>query len=191
MRKTADTAQQLHPLLQERWSPRSFDENFRISSEDLLAILEAGRWSPSSNNFQPWRFIVAKNGFNNFVAISETLSGFNHEWAPRASAFIVLTAVMFDDSNQPRNQSLYDLGIASAYMTLEANNRGLAVHQVGGFDREAIRERFQLSEKITPIAILVIGKQAEAEILSHEILITREKSSRVRKDFSELILSSD
>lgn len=98
---------------------------------------------------------------------------------------------MFDDSNQPRNQSLYDLGIASAYMTLEANNRGLAVHQVGGFDREAIRERFQLSEKMTPVAILVIGKQAEAEILSHENLITREKSSRVRKDFSELILSSD
>ncbi|MGA0070650.1 MAG: nitroreductase family protein [Candidatus Nanopelagicaceae bacterium] len=181
----------MHPLLQERWSPRSFDENIRISSEDLLAILEAGRWSPSSNNFQPWRFIVAKNGFNNFVAISETLSGFNREWAPRASAFIVLTAVMFDDSNQPRNQSLYDLGIASAYMTLEANNRGLAVHQVGGFDREAIRESFQLSEEMTPVAILVIGKQAEAEILSHENLITREKSSRVRKDFSELILSSD
>ncbi|MGA0443364.1 MAG: nitroreductase family protein [Candidatus Nanopelagicaceae bacterium] len=181
----------MHPLLQERWSPRSFDENIRISSEDLLAILEAGRWSPSSNNFQPWRFIVAKNGFNNFVAISETLSGFNREWAPRASAFIDLTAVMFDDSNQPRNQSLYDLGIASAYMTLEANNRGLAVHQVGGFDREAIRESFQLSEKMTPVAILVIGKQAEAEILSHENLITREKSSRVRKDFSELILSSD
>ncbi|MGA1689896.1 MAG: nitroreductase family protein, partial [Candidatus Nanopelagicaceae bacterium] len=43
----------MHPLLQERWSPRSFDENIRISSEDLLAILEAGRWSPSSNNFQP------------------------------------------------------------------------------------------------------------------------------------------
>lgn len=191
VKKSADTAQKLHPLLQERWSPRSFDENFRISSEDLLAILEAGRWSPSSNNFQPWRFIVAKHGHKNFGLISETLAGFNREWAPKASAYIVLNAVMVDDSNQPRNQSLYDLGIASAHMTLEANHRGLAVHQVGGFDREKVRESFKLSETTSPIAILVIGRQASPELLGNENLIAREKSSRARKDFSELIIASD
>ena len=191
VKKSADTAQKLHPLLQERWSPRAFIEGHRISDEDLLAILEAGRWSPSSNNFQPWRFIVAKHGHKNFEHISETLAGFNREWAPKASAYLVLNAVMVDDSNQPRNQSLYDLGIASAYMTLEANHRGLAVHQVGGFDREKVRESFKLSETVSPIAILVIGKQASPELLGNENLIAREKSSRARKDFSELILSSD
>lgn len=190
-KKSADTAQPLHPLLQERWSPRAFIEGHRISEEDLQAILEAGRWSPSSNNFQPWRFFVAKHGHKIFELISETLAGFNREWAPKASAYIVLNAVMVDDLHQPRNQSLYDVGIASAYMTIEANHRGLAVHQIGGFDREAVINKFNLGKTISPIAILVLGKQAPADSLIDNELAKRERSSRVRKSLSELILASD
>ena len=191
IKKSAETTQQLHPLLQERWSPRSFDDNHRVADEDLLAILEAGRWSPSSNNFQPWRFIVGKRGGDKFKAIAATFTGFNREWAPKASVFIVLSAVMVDDSNQPRNQSLYDLGIASTTMTLEANHRGLAVHQVGGFDRALLKEEFQLPETISPIAILVLGKQASVESLANEDLAKRERATRSRKALSELILASD
>ena len=191
MKKSAETSQQLHPLLQERWSPRAFDEAYSIPEADLTAILEAGRWSPSSNNFQPWRFIVGKRGGENFQAITESLKGFNKEWAPRASVYLVLNAVMTDGSGNPRPVSLYDLGIASAFMTLEANHRGLAVHQVGGFEAETLRSKFNLGEEIKPISILVIGKQADAESLNQEELIGREKSSRSRKDFSELVISSD
>lgn len=191
VKKSADTALQLHPLLQERWSPRSFEESHRISDEDLLAIMEAGRWSPSSNNYQPWRFIVGKRGGKNFELVSDTLTGFNREWAPKASVLIVLTAVMVDDSNQPRNQSLYDLGIASTSMTIEANHRGLAVHQVGGFDRTLLKESFKLPERISPIAILVLGKQASVNSLKNEDLAKREQASRARKALSELILASD
>jgi len=39
MKKSADTSLQLHPLLQERWSPRAFDGSHRIVDEDLNAIL--------------------------------------------------------------------------------------------------------------------------------------------------------
>ncbi|MEK6586945.1 MAG: nitroreductase family protein, partial [Nitrospirota bacterium] len=48
----------IHELLAGRWSPRAFDE--RPVDGDLLRVLfEAARWAPSSNNEQPWRFIVA------------------------------------------------------------------------------------------------------------------------------------
>jgi nitroreductase len=191
IKKSADTSQQLHPLLQERWSPRAFDESHRMTDEDLTAILEAGRWSPSANNFQPWRFIVGKRGGKNFTLVSETLQGFNQQWAPKASAYIVLNAVMTNDTGAPRPVSLYDSGIASALMTIEATHRGFAVHQVGGFETEGIKSRFALSESIEPIAILVIGKQASVDSLSDENLKSRETSSRARKDFSELILARD
>ena len=54
-RKPADTSVDIHPVLAERWSPRAFESNVKLGTEDLTAILEAGRWAPSSNNGQPWR----------------------------------------------------------------------------------------------------------------------------------------
>jgi nitroreductase len=191
MKKSADTSLQLHPLLQERWSPRAFDGSHRIVDEDLNAILEAGRWSPSANNFQPWRFIVGKRGSKNFDSISETLKGFNQAWAPYASAYIVLAAVMKNDDGSDRPGSLYDLGIASAFMTMEANHRDFAVHQVGGFEKAALKSTFNLDPAIEAVAILVIGKQAPAHSLSDETLKTRETSSRARKALSELIIARD
>lgn len=191
MKKSADTSQQLHPLLQERWSPRAFDSSHRIVDEDLNAIIEAGRWSPSANNFQPWRFIVGKRGSKNFDSITETLKGFNQIWAPYSSAYIALCAIMKNDDGSDRPASMYDVGIASAFMTMEANHRGLAIHQVGGFDKEALKTTFNLDSAIEPIAILVIGKQAPAELLSDETLKTRETASRTRKALAELILTRD
>ena len=191
IKKSADTSLQLHPLLQERWSPRAFDGSHRIVDEDLNAILEAGRWSPSANNFQPWRFIVGKRGSKNFDSISETLKGFNQAWAPYASAYIVLAAVMKNDDGSERPGSLYDLGIASAFMTMEANHRDFAVHQVGGFEKATLKNTFNLDPAIEPVAILVIGKQAPADSLSDETLKTRETSSRARKALSELIIARD
>lgn len=190
-KKSADTSQQLHPLLQERWSPRAFDASHRITDDEINAILEAGRWSPSSNNFQPWRFIVGKRGGQHFEKISQTLQGANQQWAPNASAYVVLNAVMITDEGNPRPVSLYDSGIASAFMTIEANHRGYAVHQVGGFDKEKLKSEFGISVGIEPIAILVIGKQADVDSLSDENLKLRETSSRARKDFSELIITRD
>jgi len=98
---------------------------------------------------------------------------------------------MTNDTGAARPVSLYDSGIASALMTIEATHRGFAVHQVGGFDKDALKSRFAISESIEPIAILVIGKQATVDSLSDEKLKSRETSSRTRKDFSELILARD
>ena len=190
-KKSAATSQELHPLLQERLSPRAFDSSHRITDDELSAILEAGRWSPSSSNFQPWRFIVGKKGGANFDLISKTLQGSNQQWAPNASAYIVLSAVMVNDNGTSRLVSLYDSGIASAFMTMESNHRGYAVHQVGGFDKHQMKNVFNLSPEIEPIAILVIGKQANPESLTDESLKARETSTRARKEISELIIARD
>ena len=41
MTKTASTAAPLHPLLADRWSPRSFDPEARVSEAGVVALLEA------------------------------------------------------------------------------------------------------------------------------------------------------
>ena len=50
MKKTAETSAPILSEIAERWSPRAYDTNYEISSEDLTSILEAGRWAPSANN---------------------------------------------------------------------------------------------------------------------------------------------
>ncbi|MFH9174537.1 nitroreductase family protein [Streptomyces albogriseolus] len=55
---TATTAAAVHPLLADRWSPRSFDAGHTLGDEELVSPLEAARWVPSAHNAQPWRFLV-------------------------------------------------------------------------------------------------------------------------------------
>jgi len=50
--RTASTEVDLHPLLADRWSPRAFDRT-PLEDADVTALLEAARWAPSANNYQP------------------------------------------------------------------------------------------------------------------------------------------
>ena len=75
MRKPVETSEPIHPVLAERWSPRSFEHGAEISQSDITAVLEAARWAPSANNLQPWKFIVAIHGDDRFEAISNSLAG--------------------------------------------------------------------------------------------------------------------
>lgn len=44
-----------------RHACKLFDENKKISEEDIREMLEAGRKSPSSFGMEPWKFLVIKN----------------------------------------------------------------------------------------------------------------------------------
>ena len=90
----AETAVEIHDLIAERRSPRSLDETADMSSEDLLGILEAARWAPSANNFQPWQFVAGKRGDENFNFLLECLVPFNQSWSKRAAAFIAIAGTI-------------------------------------------------------------------------------------------------
>ncbi|MEY3279946.1 MAG: hypothetical protein RIR63_1138 [Actinomycetota bacterium] len=90
---SATTSTPIHPVLTNRRSPRSFDATATISNEALVAILEAARWAPSANNFQPWRFHVGVRGDEVFNSILDTLISFNQSWANRASALVLVSTV--------------------------------------------------------------------------------------------------
>ncbi len=189
MFKPADSSITLSPLIANRWSPRSFDRRAEILDSDLEAILEAGRWSPSTNNMQPWRFIVAKRGDEHFEYLSKHLAGFNSVWAPNASAFVLVLAVTTNDDGSTRPFALYDAGLASAFMTVEANHRGIAVHPIAGFNRDQVKAQYELPEHLVQTAILVLGSQAPASELIDEGLVERENAPRVRRQLSELVIA--
>ncbi len=188
MIKPAESSVTLSPLIANRWSPRSFDAAAEISDTDIAAILEAGRWSPSTNNQQPWRFIVAKRGDSHFENLTKHFAGFNAAWAPSASALVLVAAVTTNDDGSARPFALYDAGLASAFMTIEANHRGIAVHPIAGYDREQVKAEYSLPDNYLQTAILVLGTQAPAESLEDTVLVEREKAPRVRLPLSEIVI---
>lgn len=56
-----DKKQQFLETMNNRHACKIFDENRKISQEDLEYILEVGRLSPSSFGMEPWKFIVVQN----------------------------------------------------------------------------------------------------------------------------------
>jgi nitroreductase len=188
MRKTASTAVPVHPLLAERWSPRGFDRNHQVSEHQITALLEAARWAPSAGNSQPWRFLVTRRGEYAHSQLFATLAPGNQAWANAASA-LVLVAARTASGTTPQPWALYDTGQAVASLVTQAQAQGLAVHQIGGFDSDAVRAEFALDPELTPVVVLAVGRaDPEAELPSH--LAARETAPRTRHQVSDLLLAS-
>jgi nitroreductase len=189
MRKTANAAVPVHPLLAERWSPRGFDRAHEIENDDVAALLEAARWAPSAGNSQPWRFLVTRRGERAHARLFAALNPGNQAWAGAASALVLVAARIAADDGTPRPWALYDTGQAVASLVTQAQVHGLAVHQIGGFDSAAVRAEFGLDDDaLTPVVVLAVGRaDPDAELPEH--LAAREAAPRTRHPVSDLLLA--
>jgi nitroreductase len=186
-RKTAVTAVPLHPLLAERWSPRALDDAHRLTDAQLTALLEAARWAPSANNTQPWRFAVTHRGTSEFDAVRDALAPGNQLWAHAASALVVVAAETIGPDGAPRPWAVYDAGQAVAHLSVQAQHEGLALHQLGGFDRDRIATLLDLPAAIVPLVVLAVGRRDDAADLP-EALADREGAPRARLPLDALML---
>jgi nitroreductase len=185
---SANTSTPIHPVLSNRRSPRSFDSTATISNEALVAILEAARWAPSANNFQPWRFHVGVRGDEVFNSVLATLVPFNQSWANRASALVLVSIINQNEDGTPRAISGFDAGLAVSQLTFEAHSRDQVAHQMAGFDAAKVAETFALPSELAPIVVIAIGTQGPAEQLEG-VLLERENAPRQRKELSEIVLA--
>ena len=83
--------------------------------------------------------------------------------------------------------ALYDTGQAVAALVTQAQADGLAVHQMGGFDTDAVRAGFGLADALTPVVVLAIGLPGDTAGLP-EPLAARETAPRTRRPLSDLLL---
>ena len=143
-RKTASTTVSVHPLLAERWSPRGFDRAHEIGDEALSALLEAARWAPSAGNSQPWRFLVTRRG----AAVTGSSPSSPPAIRPGRGGQRAYPGRGAHRGRRRPSQpvALYDTGQAVAALVTQAQADGLSVHQMGGFDTDAVRAGLGLAE---------------------------------------------
>jgi len=184
--KYAETVPGVAELFRVRWSPRSFSPQ-PVPSEILAAILDAGRWSASSYNEQPWRFVVATRDDESFQRLLSVLMPFNQGWAKNASV-LILTAARgnFSHDESPNHYALHDAGAALASMMLQATASGLAAHGMGGFDHAKAREVAGIPPEFQIGAVVAIGYPDSPDKLPNDKMKEQELSPRTRKPISEI-----
>jgi nitroreductase len=188
MQKPAPTNFPVHNLIRDRWSPRAFASK-PVEPAVLASLFEAARWAPSSNNEQPWAYLVAtKDDTENFAKTVRVLVEFNAAWAKEAAVLMIAVSRLNFQNGTPNRNAFYDTGAATALLSVEATARGLAVHQMAGFDHAKAKKVFEIPEECEPIAAIAIGYPGDPNSLP-EKLRDREVAPRTRKPLSEFVMS--
>ena len=189
MQKPAPTDVPMNEIIRNRWSPRAFAAK-SIGPDVLRSLFEAARWAPSSNNEQPWAYIVAaKEDAENFAKLVSILVEFNQNWAKHAAALALSIAHKnWNKDGKPNRHALHDVGSATAQLTFEANSRGIFVHQMAGFDVKKAHETFAIPEDWEPVAMIAMGYPGDPATLPSP-LRDRELAPRNRKPLSDFVMT--
>jgi nitroreductase len=137
-----------------RRNVRTFSER-PIADEELDRILEAGRRSPSSKNWQPWDFVVVTDRAQ-LQALSRVFEGAYH--VGQAAAAIAVVAPVEDNEF---HRAQFDLGQATMCMQLAATDLGIGTSHAGVTDLPLARELLGLPEDREWVILLSLGYPAD------------------------------
>lgn len=142
-------------VVRDRFSVRKYTTE-DIDSKKLNAVLEAWRRAPTAKNIQPIKIYVVKS--------EEWLAKIDKASRCRYCAPVVLLVCGDKEAAFEINgHSTYevDASIVATHMMLEATNQWLGDIWIDLFDRDVIREEFDIPENLQPVCLLPMGYKAE------------------------------
>jgi nitroreductase len=146
----------LEEILKRR-TIKSF-EPFPVDKSKLERVLEAGRLAPSAKNRQEWRFVVIRS-----KALREEVkeAAFGDERIGQAPVVIAICTTNIKYT-MPNGQLAYpvDLGIAAAYMSLQAVREGLGTSFLSTFDEQKVRDLITVPYSMRVVLLLLVGHPA-------------------------------
>jgi len=189
--KLAPTHPSVHELIAARWSPRAFSDR-EVPDSELAIVFDAARWAASSNNEQPWRFLVARKSdpaaYDKMLGL---LVEFNQGWARSAPVLFIMAAKKtFSRSGAPNRFCLHDAGQALANLMLQATALGLHTHAMAGFDEQRARTELHIPDDYEVGAAVALGYLGRPEDLPGRYSAT-EIAPRQRKSITEVVFGAD
>ncbi len=166
-------------VILHRWSSYAMSGE-AISETELMTVLEAGRWAPSSYNNQPWHFIYGMHGTQAWDTLFSLLVPFNQSWSANGGALVcIVSAKNFIKTGKPSRTHLLDTGSAWENMALQATSMGLVCHGMEGFDYAKAQIALQIPNSHEVVMMFVLGKPAPASALDPELAKRQTPSDRV------------
>lgn len=184
--KYAVTDQPVAETILGRWSPRAFSDR-PVAAADLRTLFTAATWAASSQNEQPWRFLLGVKPTETYVKLFRCLVPGNQGWAKDAPVlYASVVKKTFAKNGKPNGTALHDVGAASATLSLEATRLGLHTHGMAGFDAELLRASFGLPTDFDPVAVWAIGYLGDPANLPDQYKLP-EQQPRDRKPLAEVV----
>lgn len=183
--KSAVTKAPLLSAIARRWSAVAFSD-LPIEEEKINTLFEAARWTESSRNEQPWRFIYAtKKDKQDFAKLASLLKDDN-QYAKKAYLLIVICAFpRFVYKSKPNRHWQYDTGAAAHSIFLQAVEMNLIAHEMGGVHREKAHEILDIPEDVEVMAMMAVGYPGDEASLNEKDL-AKHHEKRQRKKISEI-----
>ena len=152
MARTLSPRDAVKPLLRVRQTRQFTSEP--VTADELDAIADAARWSGSSQNKQPWRFITIRN--------AETLRAIAEAGEPNTRAMTTATAaiaIVLPEEPQSKIGQAYDEGRAAERVLIAAEMLGLSagIAWVNADTRAAVNEILRLPADRLVRTIVAIG----------------------------------
>jgi nitroreductase len=171
------------PIFLRRWSPRAYTGE-AMSEAELMSILEAARWAPSSYNSQPWRFLFARRDTPHWERFLGLLGDFNRSWAKDASVLLVAVSksTMLPPGAEkpvPSHSHSYDAGAGWGYLALHASMRGWQAHGMVGFDMPRAFAELNVPEGYRVECAIAIGRQGDKSLLPAGLQAREQPSPRL------------
>lgn len=175
----------LVPAIEARRARRAVDS--RPIPEDVLErVLHAATMAPSCSNNQPWRFVVLTES-GPLSAVKDHLSSGNY-WGKKSPCIVAAAARTADDCSldDGREYALFDLGLATGNLILQAVEEGLIAHPIAGFFPVEVKRVLGIPAEYTLITLVLLGYPGSPESLSekHRAL---EGAERIRRPSEEVV----
>lgn len=161
--------------IKTRRSIRKFEKK-DVTDGLIMKILDAGRWAPSGNNNQPWRFVIVKEN-----SVKENLAG-QTEYGDIIKNAPVSIAVFLDkNSMYDRTKDILAIGACIQNILLAAHSLNFGGVWLGEIlkNKEIVAGILKVPETYELMAVIAIGypteKERKSERMSLEELIYESK----------------
>lgn len=142
-----------------------------VDRDALSRVVAAGRRAPSAKNRQAWRFVV--------VTDHETreklqAASFGQEYVGEAAAVIALCTTNVE-YRMPNNQYSHpvDIGIASAFMMVQAEHEGLGSCPITTFDEPEVKQILTVPYQMRVVMLLLVGVPGEDPEITDRLPVER------------------
>jgi nitroreductase len=154
------------------WNRRSIREyaDNSINDEQVMEILDAGRWAPSGLNNQPWRFVIVRKKKEKLASLTK--------YAHVIKKANLCIAVFLDhESSYDRTKDLLAIGAAIQNMLLYAYSLGIGTCWLGEIlnRKEEVNVLLEVPQNMELVAVIALG-------------YPNEKPTSRRKEIDELVI---
>ncbi len=155
---------ELMKIISERSSVRNYNSKKPVEDWKLRVILEAARLAPSSNNTQPWHYIIIKDKkMRDKLATAAPMGAASNKWLRHAPVLIVCCGrknLLYHSAPGRLLDMDYfrmDVAISVEHIVLAARGLGLGTCWIGWFDERRVKRLLHVPSDYRVTLLLPVG----------------------------------